>query len=65
MKVTVKYCVEYVKTVEMSPEEYCNARANFDESGLFPEDCFNRNLSIGKDAEDEMYDFFVSRQKNC
>jgi len=50
MKVKLVYCVEIEKELEMTPEEYCDARADY---SIFPENAFNKKMIIADEQSKE------------
>ncbi len=58
MKIAVDYLIRVKKDVEVTPEEYCKLYANSNSiAGVFPEESFDRNISYGKEAMNELKDY--------
>lgn len=62
MKVHIKYLVRYEQDVEMTPEEYLNARANFEKSGLFPAGSEYQTMGIDDIAYRELEHYYSTKK---
>ena len=50
--------------MEVTPEEYCQIYANYkSRPDIFPNDCFDVNVSYGEDGIRELEDYFAKKDK--
>ena len=65
MKILIEYTIEHKKVIDISPEEYCYLRANFNYGNYFPEESKYRDLRINdEESEIELLKFFSQKNKN-
>ena len=64
MKITVDYLIRVEKDIEVTPEEYCQIHANHkSRPDIFPDDCFDVNVSYGVDGLRELEDYLTRKDK--
>ena len=64
MKIKVDYLIRVKKDMEVTPEEYCQIYANYkSRPDIFPNDCFDVNVSYGEDGIRELEDYFAKKDK--
>lgn len=63
MEVKISYTIKEEYTINITPEEYFNLRANLSDSQYFPEKAYNRDIDITKDAENELWDYWDMKRK--
>ena len=63
MKVKLTYIIKQeIIALDMSPQEYCNLRADFNYGNYFPKESCERNIEImDKESGHELEDFFFKK----
>lgn len=63
MEVKISYTIKEEYTINITPEEYLNLRANLSNSQYFPKEAYNRDIDITDDAEKELWIYWDMKRK--
>lgn len=64
MKVKICYEIDVNKEIEMTPEEYCNLRANHSSRpDIFPENCRHPTTSIDEKEKQELEEYLYDKEQ--
>lgn len=63
MEVKISYTIKEEYTINVTPEEYLNLRANLSNSQYFPKEAYDRDIDITDDAENELWNYWDMKRK--